>query len=298
LGHDLCGCSLPRLQFGPRRACLWSEDSPCFETGSAEAPPTADRHRADPPRREEARWCTTEACSGVSRSTPAVRAAERGSKRGMAVNRRPLQSLRFQRTPRVECLPAHDRPAGRLMARTPRTFPASPTPAPQSWSSAPWVPTPRTAVSRTRSPAGGATETVPTSECRRRPEGTGERTSVAAPSAGSACREARVAFTLEARAAIFVPGLERRILDPDTLPSYRQPRARGPGTSRVPEPAPLRMRSRRGLRVRLEPVRASMVRRRFESSRTGFARCLRNPCVMQRVGGSFELGRAFPGCAW
>jgi len=30
------------------------------------------------------------------------------------------------------------------------------------------------------------------------------------------------------------------------------PRARGPGTSRVPEPAPLRMRSRRGLRARPE----------------------------------------------
>jgi hypothetical protein len=35
------------------------------------------------------------------------------------------------------------------------------------------------------SAAGGATESVPTSECRRRPKGTGARTSVAAPPAAS-----------------------------------------------------------------------------------------------------------------
>jgi len=64
---------------------------------------------------------------------------------------------------------------------------------------------------------------------------------------------ARGAFTLKARAATHAPGLGGRVHDPDTLPSYRLPRARGPGTSRVPEPAPLRVRSRRGYRVRLEP---------------------------------------------
>jgi len=174
----------------------------------------------------------------------------------------------------------------------------SPTPAPQSWSSAPWVPTPRTVVSRTRAPAGGATETVPTSECRRRPEGTGERISVicAISWLRAPCGSRRVHLRSQSRND--VPGLERRIHDPDTLPSYRQPRARGPRTSRVPEPAPLRMRSRRGLRVRLEPVRVSMVRRRFESSRTVFARSPRRPVRHARFGVSFELDRACPWCAW
>jgi len=93
-----------------------------------------------------------------------------------------------------------------------------------------------------------------------------------------------------------VPGLGGRIHDPDTLPSYRKPRARGPRTSRVPEPAPLRMRSRRGLRAQSEPVRVSMVRRRFESSRTVFARSRRRPARHAPCGDSFELGRACP-CA-
>jgi len=93
-----------------------------------------------------------------------------------------------------------------------------------------------------------------------------------------------------------VPGLGGRIHDPDTLPSYRKPRARGPRTSRVPEPAPLRMRSRRGLRAQSEPVRVSMVRRRFESSRTVFARSRRRPARNAPCGDSFELGRACP-CA-
>ena len=114
--------------------------SPCFEDGRARAPPPqtlTTRTLAS----EGARSCTTEACLEVSRSTPAVRAAERRSKRGRAVNRRPLRSLRFQRTPRVARLPARDRPVGSRRERRDLT---SPTPAPQVWSSAPWVPTPRT----------------------------------------------------------------------------------------------------------------------------------------------------------
>jgi len=41
------------------------------------------------------------------------------------------------------------------------------------------------------------------------------------------------------------------------------PRARGPGTSRVPGPAPLRMRSRRGLRARPELLHRPPLERRF-----------------------------------
>jgi len=130
------------------------------------------------------------------------------------------------------------------------------------------------------SAAGGATETVPTSECRRRPEGTGSRISITAKTSGSARREAREAFTFEARAENDAAGLGGRIFDPDTLPSYREPRARGPGTSRVPEPAPLRVRSRRGLRVRSELVRLFVVRRCFESPRTVVARS-RRPSARQ-----------------
>jgi len=130
------------------------------------------------------------------------------------------------------------------------------------------------------SAAGGATETVPTSECRRRPKGTGSRISITAKTSGSARREAREAFTFEARAENDAAGLGGRIFDPDTLPSYRAPRARGPGTSRVPEPAPLRVRSRRGLRVRSELVRFFVVRRCFESSHTVVARS-RHPSARQ-----------------
>ena len=132
------------------------------------------------------------------------------------------------------------------------------------------------------SAAGRATETVPTSECRRRPEGTSSRTSVAARTSGSARREARGAFTFEARAETYAPDLGGRTPDPDTLPSYRVPRARGPGTSRVPEPAPLRVRSRRGLRVRSGPVRVSVVRRHFDGPRTVVARSRRCPAHQPR----------------
>jgi len=94
-------------------------------------------------------------------------------------------------------------------------------------------------------------------------------------------------------------GLERHVHDPDTLPSYRQSRARGPRTSRVPEPAPLRMRSRRGLRASPVPGLVSVVRRlapwlthrcRSSSAAADARHCA--ACV------SFELGRACPRCAW
>jgi len=159
------------------------------------------------------------------------------------------------------------------------------------------VPTPRTEASRTSTSAGRATETVPTSECRRRDEGTGERITVIAPSAGSAGRGLRRVH-LRSQSRNHAPGLGGRIHDPDTLPSSQKPRARGPRTSRVPEPAPLRMRSRRGLRVRFEPVHVFMVRRRFESSRTVFARCPRRSVRHAQGRGSFELDRACPKVAW
>jgi hypothetical protein len=194
-------------------------------------------------------------------------------------------------------MPPGSRPPCENAARTPRGL-TSPTPAPQLWSSAPWVPTPRTVDSRTSTPAGGAAETVPTSECRRRHKGTGERISVTCAISWlrAPCGSRRI--NLRGQSRNDVPGLERRIHDPDTLPSYRKPRARGPRTSRVPEPAPLRMRSRRGLRAQSEPVRVSMVRRRFESSRTVFARSRLRPARHAPCSDSFELGRAFPWCAW
>jgi hypothetical protein len=195
--------------------------------------------RRGPSRTRGARSCITEACLGVSRSTPAVRAAERRSKRGRAVNRRPLRSLRSQRTPRVARLPARDRPVwpGANAVTSHRRRPLRKCRAPRRGCRP-------SAPSLVGGAAGRATETVPTSECRRRPEGTSPRTSVAARTSGSARREARGAFTLEARAENYAPDLGGRTPDPDTLPSYRVPRARGPGTSRVPEPAPLRVRSR------------------------------------------------------
>jgi len=192
--------------------------------------------------------------------------------------------------------PPGSRPPRGDVARTLRYL-TSPAPAPHSWSSAPWVPTPRTEASRTSTSAGRATETVPTSECRRRDEGTGERITVIAPSAGSAGRGLRRVH-LRRQGRNHAPGLGGRIHDPDTLPSSRKPRARGPRTSRVPEPAPLRMRSRRGLRVRFEPVHIPMVRGCFESSRTVFARGPRGSVRHAQGRGSFELDRACPKVAW
>jgi len=73
------------------------------------------------------------------------------------------------------------------------------------------------------------------------------------------------------------------------------PRARGPGTSRVPEPAPLRMRSRRGLRARPELLCVLRSEKRFESSRTVFARSLRTPRASRAVAcDSCGLDRASP----
>jgi len=63
-------------------------------------------------------------------------------------------------------------------------------------------------------------------------------------------REAREGFTLEAELATTLSGLERarpRAGHPSVVFDSRC--ARGPGTSRVPEPAPLQVRSRRGLRA-------------------------------------------------
>lgn len=110
---------------------------------------------------------------------------------------------------------------------------------------------------------------------------------------GFARREAREAFTLEARATGSAPGLGGRVHDPDTLSSYRFPRARGPGTSRVPEPAPLRVRSRRGLsrtvRISRRPRRGTL-----GDPRTVVARAPRRPARQTLGVVSFELGRACP----
>jgi hypothetical protein len=122
---------------------------------------------------------------------------ERRIKRGMAVNRRPLRPVQFQRTPPVARLPARDCP---VWPQRERCKPHVDDARSALWSSASWVPTLRT-VPLEESPAGRATRTVPTSECRRRPKGTDVRGSVSAPPAGSPYREAREAFTLEARAA-------------------------------------------------------------------------------------------------
>jgi len=137
-------------------------------------------------------------------------------------------------------------------------------------------------------------KTVSTSECRRRLEGTGERVFRYCAISGFAHLEEREAFTFEARTAVDAPGLGGRIHDPDTLSSYRLPRARGPGTFRVPEPAPLRVRSRRGYRVRFEP-RGISVKRGVRGSRTMVARAPRRGVRHARGPSvSFELGRACP----
>jgi len=99
------------------------------------------------------------------------------------------------------------------------------------------------------SAAERATRIAPISGCHRRLAGTDTRGSVPARPAGSTRRQARFVFTSEARAAVAASGLERQTHDPDIRPSYRLPQARGPETSRVSEPAPLRVRPRRGLRM-------------------------------------------------
>jgi hypothetical protein len=101
-----------------------------------------------------------------------------------------------------------------------------------------------------------------------------------------------------ARAENLAPGLGERIHDPDTLPSYRSPLARGPGTSRVPEPAPLRVRSRRGLRVRFEPGRDFLVWKTLAPASRTVVACIRRCSARQTRGvGYFRLGRACPRCA-
>lgn len=69
--------------------------------------------------------------------------------------------------------------------------------------------------------------------------------------------------------------------------------ARGPGTSRVPEPAPLQVRSRRGLRAPLRAPSRRLGRRRrsklVHRVRSLSDRCLR---VTAKAWVSFELGRA------
>jgi len=142
---------------------------------NAVAPPTADRHGTDPlpKERKRARAPPKRVSESLVRRPLFAQLSEEAKGAGRLTvarfDRYDSGALRVSYASRLTtALQAH-------VARTLRS-PTSPAPAPHSWSSAPWVPTPRTDASRTRTPAGGATETVPTSECRRRYEGTGERT--------------------------------------------------------------------------------------------------------------------------
>jgi hypothetical protein len=136
--------------------------------------------RRGPLRRGGARSCTTEACLEVSRSTPAVRAAERRSKRGMAVNRRPLQSvwLAVLRGSHASRLANALRNGGR--SHVSRIADAR---LRMMWSLRVVGTDPPRRASVWRARLEEPNETVPTSECHRRPEGTGARTTVAAPPA-------------------------------------------------------------------------------------------------------------------
>jgi len=100
-------------------------------------------------------------------------------------------------------------------------------------------------------------------------------------------------FTLEARIPGNAPGLGGAHPRSGHPPSYRQSHARGPWTSRVPEPAPLRMRSRRGLRVRLGPSSSSLCWRHTESVRAPYSPAL-IASPSSRPSDSFALGRACP----
>jgi len=121
-------------------------------------------------------------------------------------------------------------------------------PAPHSWSSAPWMPTPRAMPRYERTVGRAITESCSTSECRRRFE-RHQRADRPHRQLSVACSEAHERLNLRSQGRNHASGLERRIHGPGTLPSIQSHYARGPETSRVSEPAPLRMRSRRGLRV-------------------------------------------------
>jgi len=111
-------------------------------------------HRG-PPRRgprqqadQGARSCITKACLGVSRSTPAVRAAQRRIKRGMAVRPSPAS---IESSPGALRVSHASRLATTSWSRSANAANLTlTTPAPHLWSSAPWVPTLRTVISRTR----------------------------------------------------------------------------------------------------------------------------------------------------
>jgi len=139
-----------------------------------------ERHHRRPPRRGPSRRrrrarASPKRVSGSLVSTPAVRAAERRSKRGMAVRPSPASIEKASVHSAAAGLPARDRPVRPLRPEG-------------RWSPVADVrlrirgafrrgcrpPAPRLA----KRAAGGATETIPISECRRRHEGTGARISV------------------------------------------------------------------------------------------------------------------------
>jgi hypothetical protein len=89
------------------------------------------------------------------------------------------------------------------------------------------------------------------------------------------------------------PGLGGRIHDPDTLRRIGSRTLAALWTSRVPEPAPLRMRSRRGLRVRLGPSPPSPCSRDAEIVRAPYSPALL-ASASSSASDSFALGRACP----
>lgn len=179
----------------------------------------ADLHGADrrEQAREGARSCTTRECFGVSRSTPAVRAASEESKGAWRLtvarfDRSDSRALRVSHASRLATAPCgRSANAANLTSKAPAPHCGAPRRGCR----------PSAPRSREREPAGRATRTVPTSECRRRSAGTDERASVCAPPAGSSCREARGSVHPRSQSRDLTPCLEGHVHDPDTLPSYR-----------------------------------------------------------------------------
>jgi len=114
------------------------------------------------------------ASESLVRRPPFARLSEE-AKGAWRLDRRPLQSSRFGCTPRIARLPAHDRPVGPQRARCDLHFADAEL---RSVELRALGADPPRRVSLDETATCGVTETVPTSECRRRHEGTGERNSI------------------------------------------------------------------------------------------------------------------------
>ncbi len=218
--HRSPGVAFAEIHFVSQRA---ASGSPRFEDGVWSTPSTRRPPRRGASSREEERRvrASPEPVSESLVSTPAVRAAQRRSKRGMAVSPSPasVPSHSTIQHAAVERLPGSRPPREETSRRRRRALHSS---------SAPWMPTPAR-----RSPErGGRLEEPPNPirplSVRQCHEGTDVRAAFrrCARQLVSARQSVR-RFTFETRARGDVAGLERRSPCSDTLPSCRNLRARG-----------------------------------------------------------------------